>query len=83
MGLAPPRVPDEMADAERREILALVPRSEASDGAATFVLPDFSSDPERFGCHFSRHLAGDRFAEEGGEGAIAQRASIRPGVPPS
>ena len=40
-------IPDKMANAERCEIFALVPRSEAGDSSIAFVLPDFFPDSER------------------------------------
>ena len=41
----PPRhVPDEMSDAERRKILASIPRSQTLDGASALVLPDLAPD---------------------------------------
>jgi hypothetical protein len=41
------RVPDEVADTERRKIFALIPGSESRDGATTFILPDLSTNSKR------------------------------------
>jgi hypothetical protein len=41
------RVPDEMADAQRRKIFAFVPGSKSSDGATTFVLPNLPTNSKR------------------------------------
>jgi hypothetical protein len=38
-----------MTNAQRREILARIPRSEAGDGAIALVLPDFFANPHGFG----------------------------------
>ena len=39
-------IPDKMANAERCEIFALVPRSEAGYSSIAFVLPDSFSDSQ-------------------------------------
>ena len=38
-----------MTNAQRREILARIPRSEAGDGAIALVLPDFFPNSHGFG----------------------------------
>src|SRR4051812_42332495 len=43
------RIPDEVSDAERGEVLARVPGSQAGNSSVAFVLPDFVSDLLRFG----------------------------------
>ena len=43
------RIPDEVADAEGREVFAFVPRGEAVAGAGAFVAPDFLADAVGFG----------------------------------
>ena len=42
----PFRIPNEMADAKRCELLAGIPGSEAGNASITFVLPDSFTDPK-------------------------------------
>ena len=43
------RVPDEVTDAERGEVLACIPRGQAGQGPVALVLPDFLADAPRLG----------------------------------
>ena len=74
-----------MADAERREIIALVPRGQTRDCSVAFVLPDFFSDPQRFRVRqgddsesLRRRNGGGHNTREGKGGENASAAFLSP-----
>ncbi len=59
------RVPDEMTNAERGEVLARIPRGQARDGTGAFVLPDFAADAHGVGARERDRLRRPREHQHG------------------
>ena len=58
-------VPNEVADPEGGEVLALIPRRKAGQGSVAFILPDLISNPPRVGRReIDCGQGGDRWSQE-------------------
>lgn len=58
-------VPDEVTDAERGEVLPLIPRRKAGHGSVAFILPDPISNAPRVGRReIDCRQGGDRWSQE-------------------